>query len=54
MMMKKIGLEEQDKYVNETNRINNLLVNHKTGPHLHFELWSEGFSIDPNTLIDFE
>ena len=25
-----------------------------SGPHLHFELWSEGFSIDPNTLIDFE
>jgi len=23
-------------------------------PHLHFELWSEGFSIDPNTLINFE
>ncbi|MGY8919144.1 MAG: M23 family metallopeptidase [Flavobacteriales bacterium] len=25
-----------------------------SGPHLHFELWSEGFSIDPTTLIDFE
>jgi murein DD-endopeptidase MepM/ murein hydrolase activator NlpD len=25
-----------------------------SGPHLHFELWSEGFSIDPKTLIDFE
>jgi murein DD-endopeptidase MepM/ murein hydrolase activator NlpD len=25
-----------------------------SGPHLHFELWSEGFSIDPNILIDFE
>ena len=25
-----------------------------SGPHLHFELWSEGFSIDPNTLINFE
>ena len=25
-----------------------------SGPHLHFELWSEGFSIDPNKLINFE
>ena len=25
-----------------------------SGPHLHFELWSEGFSIDQNTLINFE
>ena len=25
-----------------------------SGPHLHFELSSEGFSIDPNTLINFE
>ena len=25
-----------------------------SGPHLHFELWSEGYSIDPNTLINFE
>ncbi len=25
-----------------------------SGPHLHFEIWSEGFSIDPNTLINFE
>lgn len=25
-----------------------------SGPHLHFELWSDGFSIDPNTLINFE
>ena len=25
-----------------------------SGPHLHFELWSEGFSIDPKTLINFE
>jgi len=25
-----------------------------SGPHLHFELWSEGFSIDPNTFINFE
>lgn len=25
-----------------------------TGPHLHFELWSNGYSIDPTTFIDFE
>ena len=25
-----------------------------TGPHLHFELWSEGYSIDPATIIDFK
>ncbi|PTX60455.1 murein DD-endopeptidase MepM/ murein hydrolase activator NlpD [Kordia periserrulae] len=24
-----------------------------TGPHLHFELWSEGYSIDPESFIDF-
>jgi murein DD-endopeptidase MepM/ murein hydrolase activator NlpD len=25
-----------------------------TGPHLHFELWSEGYSIDPTSYIDFK
>ena len=25
-----------------------------TGPHLHFELWSNGYPIDPMTFIDFE
>ncbi|WP_298515331.1 M23 family metallopeptidase [uncultured Kordia sp.] len=25
-----------------------------TGPHLHFELWSEGYSIDPESFIDFK
>jgi murein DD-endopeptidase MepM/ murein hydrolase activator NlpD len=24
-----------------------------TGTHLHFELWSEGYSIDPESFIDF-
>lgn len=25
-----------------------------TGPHLHFELWSDGYPIDPKTFIDFQ
>ena len=25
-----------------------------TGPHLHFELWSDGYPINPATFIDFE
>lgn len=24
-----------------------------TGPHLHFELWSNGYSVDPKNYIDF-
>lgn len=24
-----------------------------TGPHLHFELWSDGYALDPTNLIDF-
>lgn len=24
-----------------------------TGPHLHFELWSNGYAVDPTKLIDF-
>ncbi|PCH76742.1 MAG: peptidase M23 [Flavobacteriaceae bacterium] len=25
-----------------------------TGPHLHFELWTEGYPVDPSKFIDFE
>ena len=25
-----------------------------TGPHLHFELWNNGYPVDPKTFIDFE
>ena len=25
-----------------------------TGPHLHFELWNDGYPINPTTFIDFE
>lgn len=25
-----------------------------TGPHLHFELWSDGYSVNPINFIDFE
>jgi len=25
-----------------------------TGPHLHFELWSDGYPVDPTKYIDFE
>lgn len=25
-----------------------------TGPHLHFELWSEGYPVNPTDFIDFE
>lgn len=28
--------------------------NLSTGPHLHFELWSDGYPIDPTEFIDFE
>ena len=25
-----------------------------TGPHLHFELWSDGYAVNPSNYIDFE
>ena len=25
-----------------------------TGPHLHFELWSDGYSVNPTNFIDFK
>ena len=25
-----------------------------TGPHLHFELWSDGYPVNPNNFIDFK
>ncbi|WP_299363718.1 M23 family metallopeptidase [Winogradskyella sp.] len=25
-----------------------------TGPHLHFELWSKGYPVNPNNFIDFQ
>ncbi|MDA0356450.1 MAG: M23 family metallopeptidase [Bacteroidetes bacterium] len=25
-----------------------------TGPHLHFELWNNGYPVDPKTFIDFQ
>lgn len=28
--------------------------NLSSGPHLHFELWKDGYPIDPTTFIDFE
>lgn len=27
---------------------------HTTGPHLHFELWSKGYPINPTNFIDFK
>lgn len=27
---------------------------YSTGPHLHFELWSDGYPVDPEKYIDFE
>jgi len=27
---------------------------YSTGPHLHFELWNEGYPVDPTKYIDFE
>ncbi len=27
---------------------------YSTGPHLHFELWNEGYPVDPTNYIDFE
>jgi len=25
-----------------------------TGPHLHFELWNDGYPINPTNFIDFK
>lgn len=27
---------------------------HSTGPHLHFELWSDGYPINPSSFIDYD
>ena len=27
---------------------------HSTGPHLHFELWHNGYPIDPEKFINFQ
>ena len=46
-----------DEISNDLN-LNNFLSKNtgelSSGPHLHFELWSDGYPIDPTNFIDFE